>query len=317
MTRVEAPSRLHFGLFSLPVAGETNPPQRQYGGIGLMIDAPRVALRVESASHWSASGPGAVRALDLARRFTETLPAQEQRPFSIQMDNYPEPHSGLGSGTALALSVARAIAAECGHDDWPAAELAKRTGRGERSAVGVHGFERGGLIVEAGKQPGESLAPLVARFEFPAKWRIVLIRPQIEAPWHGSRERRSFAHLTRNNPTDQLCRITLTGLLPALASRDLESFGEALHEYNALAGAAFAAEQGGTYADSAVAQLIDWLRQQGIRGAGQSSWGPTVFAIVENESAASQLERRLAQSQSIGPAAIWTARAAAGGAQAA
>ncbi len=316
MTRIEAPARLHFGLLSLPIAGEMNPPQRQFGGIGLMIDKPSVALRVEAASDWSASGPGADRALEFARRITATLPVPEQYAFAIQIDVCPEEHSGLGSGTALALAVAKAIACEAGHADWPAAELARRTGRGERSAIGVHGFELGGFIVEAGKRPGEFLAPLVGRYEFPGEWRIVLASPAGAARWHGSRERQAFTRLTRNNATGALCQLALTGLLPALIERDLDAFGDALHEFNALAGAAFMEEQGGCYADPAVANLINRLRQEGIRGVGQTSWGPTVFAVVADDAQALRLEEHLARCAIAGPMAIWIVRAAAGGASA-
>jgi beta-RFAP synthase len=248
-----------------------------------MIDSPSVGLDAAPAKVWQATGPHAPRALTFAQQFVQSLPAEQQRAFAIRIEQCPEAHSGLGSGTALALAVAKAIACETGHGDWPAAELARRVGRGERSAVGVHGFEHGGFIVEAGKRPGESLAPLVGRYEFPSDWRVVLARPTGEAPWHGSREAQAFSRLQRPNPTDALCRLVLTGMLPALTARDLDGFGEALHEFNARAGEAFAAEQGGTYASPAVAALVDWLRKQGVRGVGQSSWGPTVFAVVENE----------------------------------
>jgi beta-RFAP synthase len=283
MIRVEAPARLHFGLLSVPIAGAANSPSRQYGGVGLMIDSPRVIVHAEPAREWLASGPNSSRALAFAQAFVTTLPTESICAFKIDIQQCPEPHAGLGSGTALAMAVARAMACALGHDSWPAAELAKRVGRGLRSAVGVHGFEHGGLIVEAGKKPGECLAPLVGHYDFPSAWRVVLARPQAESSWHGPRESQAFSRLTRNNPTDQLCRIVLTGMLPALAAEDLNAFGEALYEFNAHAGEAFAGEQGGAYASPAVAGLVTLLRKQGIRGVGQSSWGPTVFAIVEDE----------------------------------
>lgn len=297
MTRIEAPSRLHFGLLSLPIVGDELWPdgssRRQFGGVGLMIDNPRIALTVARTDEWSSD---AERALAFARTFSASLPLEEQRPFRIDVERCPEEHTGLGSGTALALAVAKAIAIESGHADWPAVELARRVGRGERSAIGVHGFDLGGLIVEAGKLPGvgETISPLIDRYEFPPEWRIILIQPRVDARWHGPRERRAFAHLKRNNPTEALCRLVLTGLLPALAAKDLDTFGEALHEYNARAGEAFAAEQGGVYAGPEVADVVALLRKDGIRGAGQSSWGSTVFAVVEDEEQAKGISHLLA-----------------------
>jgi beta-RFAP synthase len=316
MTHVEVPSRLHFGLLSLPVGGEhwdDGLPRRQFGGVGLMIDSPQVAVSASPARGWSARGPSARRALEFGRRFAATLP--EALAFAIDVEAAPEEHTGLGSGTALALAVAKAIALETGHGDWPATELAPRVGRGERSAVGIHGFDRGGLIVEAGKLPNELVAPLAGSYEFPSEWRIVLARPAGVASWHGERERDAFANLTRCNPTEALCRIVLTELLPALAAKDLDGFGEALHQYNARAGEAFAAAQGGVYVSPEVMRLVALLRKAGIRGAGQSSWGPTVFAVVGGELEAKVSLDRVKGDTGVIPASLTVAHAAERGAR--
>ena len=293
MTRVAAPSRLHFGLLSLPAAGpdrwpglDGNPglPVRLFGGVGLMADAPGLAVCVEPAAEWVASGPLADRALAFACRVVGTLPTGERRPFRVTVEHAPAEHTGLGVGTQLGLAVAKAVAIEAGHPDWPTTELAFRAGRGERSAIGIHGFDLGGLIVEGGKQPGEAVSPLVARMAFPADWAVVLFAPTGDTAWHGGRERQAFARATEAGPspaeTDVLCRLVLTGLLPALASTDLDAFGEALYEVNARAGDAFAPAQGGRYAGPAVAACVARLRAAGVAGVGQSSWGPTVFAVV-------------------------------------
>ncbi len=282
MTRIEAAARLHFGLLSAPVPETEKLSARQYGGVGLMIDPPKVVLSASIAAKWSAAGPAALRALAFAQTFTATLPVDEQSPFALEVEQCPEAHAGLGSGTALALAVARAIAVEIGHGAWQAVELAKRVGRGERSAVGVHGFQHGGLIVEAGKTSAERLGSLVGAYDFPSDWRVVLARPASDAAWHGSRERLAFECLTRGNPTELLWRLVTTGLLPALQSKDFDAFAEALFEYNARSGEAFADQQGGVYAGPAVADLVARLREHGMRGVGQSSWGPTVFALARD-----------------------------------
>ena len=66
-------------------------------------------------------------------------------------------------------------------------EIARRVGRGERSAVGVHGFDRGELVVEGGKRPGEDVSPVLARLELPTAWRVVLFTPGARDHWHGGR----------------------------------------------------------------------------------------------------------------------------------
>ena len=44
-----------------------------------------------------------------------------------------------------------------------------------------------------------------------------------------------------------------------------------------------------------MAALVAWLRAAGVAGVGQSSWGPTVFALTESQSTAEELARRLVE----------------------
>jgi beta-ribofuranosylaminobenzene 5'-phosphate synthase len=83
--------------------------------------------------------------------------------------------------------------------------------------------------------------------------------------------------------TAELARLVLLGILPSLIEHDLPAFGDSLHEFNRRVGEMFEPWQGGVYANPQSAELIDWLRGQGINGVGQSSWGPTVFAIGEED----------------------------------
>jgi beta-ribofuranosylaminobenzene 5'-phosphate synthase len=288
MIRVRTGSRLHFGLLN-PAAGSG----RRFGGVGLMVEAPGLCVRATPAGEWSADGPLAGRALAFAQRFAETVPAAT--PLCLTVESAPPEHVGLGTGTQLGLAVARAAATVYGLE-MNAAELARRVGRGLRSALGTHGFEQGGFLVDAGKRGGETLAPLAARMAFPETWRIVLALPARERGLHGRPEMEAFARLTEESRTDSLCRLVLLGLLPALAETDVTAFGEALYEFNARAGEAFAAAQGGTYAGPRVTELVKFARSLGLRGVGQSSWGPAVFAVTDDaeraEAAAERIRER-------------------------
>jgi predicted sugar kinase len=51
----------------------------------------------------------------------------------------------------------------------------------------------------------------------------------------------------------------------------------------------FASAQGGRFASPGVTRVLDWLRACGIEGFGQSSWGPTGFALCPGEEAARRL----------------------------
>lgn len=328
MIRVTAPARLHFGLLSLPAEGEDfwpdrhgKPalPVRRFGGAGLMVEGPALRLRAEPAPRWSAEGPLSERALDFARRFAGTVPSGALAPQRLVVESAPPEHCGFGTGTQLGLAVARALAGAAGLPDLGAVELARRAGRGLRSALGVHGFARGGFLVESGKRSPDEVSPLVARLPFPEPWRVVLALPPAEAGLHGQREREAFRDL-RARPgapaeTDALCRLALLGLLPALLEEDVEAFGEALYDFNARAGAAFVAAQGGTYAGPRVAEVVDFVRRQGVRGVGQSSWGSAVFAVVADEGRAEHLARRLRGQFALGPAGAFVTRARNHGAE--
>jgi beta-RFAP synthase len=293
MIQVRTASRLHFGLLHVPSEAEDT-TSRQFGGVGLMVNAPGIRLSVESATSWSTEGPLSERALAFARRFAQSGAPAILDPHRLVIEASAPEHAGLGTGTQLGLAVARALALSAGLSQLSVVELAQRVGRGLRSALGIHGFEHGGLLVEAGKHTPDQVAPLVARLAFPEEWRVVLVLPSGVTGRHGREEREIFQQrLNRPGQTDRLCRMVLLDLLPPLVEKDLRAFGEALHDFNALAGEAFREVQGGTYAGARVARIVACIRRLGIRGVGQSSWGPTVFAVTADEEEANDLVSRL------------------------
>ncbi|HXD86881.1 MAG TPA: hypothetical protein VN641_10315 [Urbifossiella sp.] len=308
MTRVTAPSRLHFGLLHVPF-GDVSRSGRSFGGVGLMIDRPGVVVSARPAAAWQFEGMLASRAQEFAHRFLAGR--TESPPLQVLVERCPEQHTGLGVGTQLGLAVGLAIAAELGQPGIAAVELAERVGRGQRSAIGVHGFDRGGLIVEMGKLPGEPVAPLFRALTLPEAWRVAVFVPQGEAAWHGGREEQAFAAAGTGSPSDSLTAtltdIMLQRIVPAAEAGHLTDFGEAVYEFNRRAGEPFAAAQGGPYSSAAIAEIIDCLRKLGVAGVGQSSWGPAVFAIVESADRAASLMRQLQ-----GAARGWTGRISPG-----
>jgi beta-RFAP synthase len=148
------------------------------------------------------------------------------------------------------------------------------------------------------------LSPLIARLEWPADWRVLVVVPAVTPGCHGPAEQAAFERLTASlATTEALCRLVLLGMLPALVERDLPAFGEAVYDYNARVGELFAPVQGGVYAGPAVSELVEFFRRENVAGVGQSSWGPGVFAFVEDEERARWLRERLPTS-----AEAWLAR---------
>jgi predicted sugar kinase len=119
---------------------------------------------------------------------------------------------------------------------------------------------------------------------------VVLFTPPVSGHWHGEHERRAFATASAGDP-DTLQKLA-NDILSAAQRNDIGSFGEAIYAFNRKAGEPFAAVQGGVYAAREIAELIADVRACGVRGVGQSSWGPTVFAIVPDSDTALSLVLR-------------------------
>src|SRR5262245_12854177 len=186
---VTAPSRLHFGLWSLGGA-----EARQFGGVGAMVQQPALRLSLQAAERLEATGPVAERAGVFARCWGELHGTPDLACRIVVQDALPE-HAGLGSGTQLALAVAAGLNALCGLPSQSAQELALSVGRGLRSAVGTYGFVFGGLIVEQGKLPEEPISPLDCRIDLPEAWRFVLVQPRSMAGLAGEDEIDAFSAL--------------------------------------------------------------------------------------------------------------------------
>ena len=100
---------------------------------------------------------------------------------------------------------------------------------------------------------------------------------------HGVDEREAFAKLPPISRAagDSLFRLIVRRVLPAVLEHDLNTFGAALCELQERVGAAFASAQGGIYATPHAARIVNELKELGFAGAGQSSWGPTLYAFSE------------------------------------
>ena len=277
---IQTPSRLHFGLL-----GWGPRSRRQFGGVGLMIERPGLELSVTRAPSWSSSGSFAERALEVARSVVPKLiPAGVSAgPFGIEIAHAMASHAGLGSGTQLCLAVARAIAAFGGIDDPNAELLARVTDRGRRSGIGIHGFARGGLIVDAGRSAGGAVPTCLTHLHFPKQWSILVVIPGTEPGIHGMRELEAFERVSEmpGLKTDHICRLVLLGLLPAVIEADLPAFGAALEEMQDVVGSCFTPVQGGRFASPSSEPIAAAMRASGLVGIGQSSWGPCLYGFSD------------------------------------
>ena len=282
VVHIQAPSRLHFGLWSL--GGGSS---RQFGGVGAMIQLPGIQLRIAPAESLTANGPLAERAVLFARRWAEfhrRLPPKCQ----IHIISAPPQHTGLGTGTQLALSIAAGLNAFAGMPCHSPQELALTVGRGLRSAVGTYGFVHGGLIIEQGKLSAEPISPLDCRISLPDAWRFVLVRPRGLCGLAGEDESAAIASLPAipESVTRELIAEVRDALVPAAATSNFIEFARSVYRYGYQSGMAFAPRQGGPYNGPVLTELVERIRSLGHEGVGQSSWGPTLLVVQPDQQAA-------------------------------
>lgn len=276
-------ARLHMGFFDLN--GNLG---RKFGSIGVSLDKPATSLQVFAADTISVEGPSAERGLKIAQAIAQSLDIPHG--FHIRIQTAIPEHAGLGSGTQMSLAVGSAIN-QLFNLGLSLRDIAVLTSRGARSGIGLGTFAQGGIIVDGGRGEGTDVPPIIARSEFPREWRIILMFDRSHTGVHGAEELEAFRRLPEF-PADSaaiLCRHLLMQALPALAEHDLPAFGQAIRELQWRTGDHFAPAQGGRYASPAIAKILGQLEADGVDCLGQSSWGPTGFAICADETDARAL----------------------------
>ncbi len=281
---VTAPARLHFGFLDLN--GDLG---RRFGSVGVSISGLQTKIMFGASQRMQIDGPDSDHARRYVERFQRSMGLRGA--YRIDIQQVIPAHAGLGSGTQLALALARGIRQL---HDLPADTRgdAVRLGRGARSGIGIGLFDRGGLIVDGGRWPDEGVAPIISRIPFPEHWRIIVVLDPSRSGVHGEEESAAFAKLPRFSAADvgRICRLVLVQALPALAEADLVPFAAAIKEIQQILGAYFASLQGGApFTSPAVQAVLALLEDEGACGIGQSSWGPTGFTFAESREKAEQL----------------------------
>ena len=289
---VSAAGRIHLGF--LDPSGTLG---RRFGSLGLMVDHFQTEVVIASAARdeWHADSAAAAAQLDRAIAHVQRLREQCGRgaPLALRLRSVLPAHAGLGSGTQLALAVGRAFARWQGLG-VPTPTLAAWLDRGRRSGIGIAGFDQGGLLVDGGPSTDGTPAPLLARMALPEAWRIVVVLDPRLQGLSGVQEAGAIAALPPFARPDaaELCHQVLMRVLPGAADGAFAPFAAGINRMQELLGTHFAPAQGGSPLTSAsVGRLLQWVRAQaGDQAAiGQSSWGPTGFAIVPSAAAAQRL----------------------------
>ncbi len=302
-------ARLHFGL----ICG-TAETGWIFGGIGMMLRSPGWRLRLTrmSSVHVDADEvvsmfPLSIGVTDKIREILGTMRGcyPDCGNFRVEVLQQIPRHAGYGSGTQLALALSAGVQTLLGPQAHQRTDDAARyLQRAQRSSIGTKGFERGGFLIDFGKQAGSAADRRFERIEVPEHWRFVTIRPVDQSGLCGESERQYFDRgLTM--PAElvgAMAELIEQQLRPSLIAGDLAVFARSLGRYGQLAGEYYSQEQGGIFTIPDMSDLSDHLNQQGYPGTAQSSWGPTVCVPVsstEDAHRVQQIAARFAEERSL------------------
>ena len=287
--KVSAPARLHLGFLDLDGAG-----QQRFGSIGVGITGFSTVVCASRSKRVDIDGVDEEYIAGMVSTILDYF--RIDAGVRVQVEQCAPRHQGLGSGTQMALALGAAITGLY-RIDASIDDVAVATGRGRRSGIGLGVFRQGGFILDSGRSEGRALPTTIFRRDFPAAWRFVLILDEQQQGLSGAPEIRAFNSLSdrSSGAAAAICQQALMHLLPGLIEEDCVRFGAAVSRIQASIGAYFSAAQGGSYASERVGQALELLLEHNATGVGQTSWGPTGFAVFPDAISAQQAIDALAE----------------------
>ena len=260
----------------------------KFGGLGLAIETPCAQVQICKSKNLvidAKSNDNVAEIIENLIKSFNFLNIRLPNNFSVQILQSIPQHAGLGSGTQMALAIGAALN-QLFDLNLTVTQIASAAMRGKRSGIGIGAFAQGGVLVDSGKLKDE-MPEIAMRQTFPNDWRILLVFDSTHTGVHGATELEAFQTLAPVKNT--LRSMVVEHMLPAMQRSDLLAFGMQMQELQAYNGDYFAPIQGGRYASRSVEEVLAWLKNNGAPCVGQSSWGPTGFAILESQQQASSL----------------------------
>ncbi|SDA37407.1 beta-ribofuranosylaminobenzene 5'-phosphate synthase [Methanobrevibacter millerae] len=293
---IKSPSRLHLGLIDM-----NGSYGRLDGGIGLAIQDPNFCLYGESAENGitidfnenydfsdEIRNECVKKINDAAQKVIDYYDVDEG--FYFRVDKAFPPHSGLGSGTQIALSTGKLITEHIGEES-NGVSLGKITGRGGTSGIGVFAFDHGGFIVDGGhsKKEKDSFLPssaskasppqLFGRYEFPEEWGVLLVILKSDVSVNGQKEVNIFQEYCPidTQEVELYSHLVFMNMIPFLIEKDLPCFGNIINKIQTIG---FKNIEVSLQTDN-IKNLMKKLREIGAYAVGMSSFGPTVYSFYD------------------------------------
>ena len=292
---IKAPSRIHMSLIDL-----NGSYRRVDGGIGLALKEPQFILEIEKQDDGiTLEFAETIDDKEAIEECSEKIPDAAQKTINhfnidsgfkfIVHQTYP-PHSGFGSGTQIAVSTAHLITEIMGIE-VESRVLSSIVGRGGTSGIGTYTHDLGGFILDGGHSKEEKPlflpsgaskakpATLIARYDFPEEWKILIAIPEIEKHVEGSDEVDVFQTYCPipKEEVEQVSHLILMNLVPFMLEKDIKNFGWAISElqkvgFNKLEHSL----------DSNYLPMMKAIEDAGAYGVGISSFGPVLYTVFDD-----------------------------------
>ena len=293
---IKTPSRLHMSLIDL-----NGSYGRADGGIGLTINQPNFILKAEPSEKGITIG---FKDDDVSSDIKDECNKKISNSANLILNHYNLEggyhfevekaylnHSGLGSGTQIALATSKLITKMNGIED-NACVLSEIVGRGGTSGVGTFAFDLGGFILDGGhslKEKGTFLpssasdakpSQLIARYDFPEDWNILVVIPKADSSVTGQKEVNIFQ---ANCPVpkkdvEQVSHLILMNLVPFMLEKDIESFGHCIDEIQTRGFKKVEV----SLQPPKIKNIMNKMREFGAYGVGMSSFGPALYTVFDD-----------------------------------
>ena len=300
MIEIKSPARLHFG--QLDLNGDIG---RIYGGSGVGIKEPYCKMKFKKSDKIIVKGKKSQEIKKTLEKLIDVLIGKSllnnNMGVIVEVENILPFHSGLGSGTQIGLTLAEGInnLYNLGLDKFKIAELVDR--KHSRSAIGFGAFYYGGFITDGGritkeKENDNYLPPILFQEKIPVDWCFIIILPSLDKEKiAGEKEIKTFKKLEKMDI--DICAKNshhlLLGMLPALKEKDIKKFSTHLNIIEDNAADYFSEIQSGRYTSKYSQEILTFLEEHGVLGRGQSSWGPSLYALIENKERAKKIKEKI------------------------
>ena len=272
---IETPSRLHFGIVNI-----NNLDYTLFKCAGCAIQEPRLIASFEENDELLIEG---INREELLERFIEYAKEFKKKARFRIINEIPS-HVGLGSTTQICLSFSYALH-YINKKYFDPYKESKKLKLGKISGIGIAAFLNGGFIIDTGMNKEDDIATIEFRCDFPEDWVFVLVfNKNLKKGLSEEIEYEIIRKLpaTRKENIAEMYYL-LQNMKDAIKEKDIENFGKSLTKFQYLVGFNFKEAQGGIFSSHTIQEYVDFLLKNGAYGAGQSSWGPIVYALYQKD----------------------------------